>query len=249
VRSLWFTTSWDDGHPLDLRVAELLARYGFRGTFYVPRRNIEGRSVVSNAELRELGAQFEIGGHTFDHVRLDAVRDGDRQIRTVKYAIEDDLGRAISGFCYPGGVHDPAIRDQVRTAGYQYARTIQNLSFALPTDPFLLGTTLQLYPHTRVTYLKNFVRRQDWRRRAGNLRVVLRGGSFGARARDLLTRAIETGGMFHLWGHSWELEEHDLWDELEAFFAFARDRVPRDHRLDNAEVIAAASAVSKLATV
>jgi hypothetical protein len=249
VRSLWFTTSWDDGHPLDLRIAELLARYGLRGTFYVPRRNSEGRSVLSKAELRELGAQFEIGGHTFDHVRLDAVADGERQIRSVKHAIEDELGRAITGFCYPGGVHDPAIRDQVRAAGYDYARTTQNLSFVLPADRFLLATTLQWYPHSPVTYVKNFVRRQDWRARAGNLRTVLRGRSLGARARDLLVRATETGGMFHLWGHSWELEEHDLWGELEAFFAFARDRVPRDQRLDNDEVIAAASAVSKLATV
>jgi peptidoglycan/xylan/chitin deacetylase (PgdA/CDA1 family) len=249
VSSLWLTTSWDDGHPLDLRIAELLARYGFRGTFYVPRRNIEGRSVLSKAELRELGAQFEIGGHTFDHVRLDAVPDGERQIRSVKHAIEDELGRSIRGFCYPGGVHDPAIRDQVRAAGYEYARTTQNLSFALPADPFLLGTSLQLYPHSPATYVKNFIRGQDWRRRARNLERVLHARSFGDRARDLLVRAIASGGMFHLWGHSWELEEQDLWDELEAFFELARDRVPRDQRVDNAELIAAASAFSKSATV
>ena len=34
--STCITTSWDDGHPLDLRVAELLAKYGLQGTFYVP---------------------------------------------------------------------------------------------------------------------------------------------------------------------------------------------------------------------
>ena len=27
----YITTSWDDGHPLDLRVAGLLAKYGLRG--------------------------------------------------------------------------------------------------------------------------------------------------------------------------------------------------------------------------
>jgi hypothetical protein len=30
--SLWFTTSLDHGHPLDLRIAELLAARGFAGT-------------------------------------------------------------------------------------------------------------------------------------------------------------------------------------------------------------------------
>ena len=32
----YITTSWDDGHPLDLRVAELLSEYHLQGTFYVP---------------------------------------------------------------------------------------------------------------------------------------------------------------------------------------------------------------------
>ena len=30
-----FTTSWDDGHPSDLHVADLLERYGMKGTFYL----------------------------------------------------------------------------------------------------------------------------------------------------------------------------------------------------------------------
>jgi hypothetical protein len=32
-RVAYITTSWDDGHPLDLRVAELLAKYGLKDTF------------------------------------------------------------------------------------------------------------------------------------------------------------------------------------------------------------------------
>ena len=30
------TTSWDDGHPLDLRLAELLHKYDVPATFYIP---------------------------------------------------------------------------------------------------------------------------------------------------------------------------------------------------------------------
>lgn len=56
---LLFTTSWDDGHPLDLRLAELLVTYGFRGTFYVPCRNWQGEPVLSGRELRDLGRGFE----------------------------------------------------------------------------------------------------------------------------------------------------------------------------------------------
>src|SRR5688500_11915407 len=41
------TTSWDDGHPLDIRLAEMLARHGVAGTFYVPLR-YEGVPVMDS---------------------------------------------------------------------------------------------------------------------------------------------------------------------------------------------------------
>jgi len=47
----YITTSWDDGHPMDLRVAALLAKYGIAGTFYVPASTELG--AVSAAQLRE----------------------------------------------------------------------------------------------------------------------------------------------------------------------------------------------------
>ena len=50
--TLRLTTSWDDGHPLDLRLADRLAARGFTGTFYVPRHNREGRPVLSAREVR-----------------------------------------------------------------------------------------------------------------------------------------------------------------------------------------------------
>jgi len=62
------TTSWDDGHPLDLRIAELLAKHGLRGTFYVPLENT--RSTLSPAQIRDLSSAFEIGAHTFHHLVL-----------------------------------------------------------------------------------------------------------------------------------------------------------------------------------
>ena len=68
-----FTTSWDDGHPLDARVAELLSAHGFRGTFYMPLSNREGLPVMPPADVRRLGQGFEIGSHTIDHCYLQTV--------------------------------------------------------------------------------------------------------------------------------------------------------------------------------
>jgi peptidoglycan/xylan/chitin deacetylase (PgdA/CDA1 family) len=246
-----FTTSWDDGHPLDLRIAELLTSYGFRGTFYVPRRNREGRSVLSRRELALLGAQFEIGGHSYDHVRLTELPPDEaaHQVHAIKAALEDELGRPIAGFCYPRGAHDAAVRQLVRAAGFRYARTIENLWLAGPTDPFQLPTTLQLYPHSRVTYVKNLARGGHLFARARSAEVVLRGRPLGEVLRALLDRALVANGVFHLWGHAWELEEHGLWGELEAFLAYARDRVPHAQRVDNAALIAAMNADSQRSRV
>ena len=56
-KGLTITTSWDDGHPMDLRVAELLTRSGLPGTFYVPPSN--SRPTLSTAEIRGLSQESD----------------------------------------------------------------------------------------------------------------------------------------------------------------------------------------------
>jgi len=34
-------------------------------------------------------------------------------------------------------------------------------------------------------------------------------------AKELLARTVQSGGVFHLWGHSWEIEEEGQWDNLD----------------------------------
>ena len=234
------TTSWDDGHPLDARVAELLDKYGCRGTFFVPQRNSEGRPVLSGAELRSVGTRFEIGSHTRDHIRLDRVdaKAVAQQIADGKRSVEDDLGRPVVGFCYPGGVHTTAIRQAVREAGFRYARTIANFSIAPPTDRFLVPTTIQLFPHARYTYLKNFVSGRGWRQRTPQFGIALRTRNLEATLRGLLEHTVAEGGVFHLWGHSWELDEHGLWDVLETFLRIASELFPSAQRRTNSEIYA-----------
>ena len=64
MRKAIVTTSWDDGHPLDLRVVDLLARYGIKGTFYVPLL-YRSRPVMEKAQIiaildrgMEIGSQL-----------------------------------------------------------------------------------------------------------------------------------------------------------------------------------------------
>jgi hypothetical protein len=59
------TTSWDDGDPRDLRVADLLRSRDLPGTFYVPMVGPKGRKTLAAADLRTLcSTNFEIRAHT-----------------------------------------------------------------------------------------------------------------------------------------------------------------------------------------
>ena len=164
---VFLPTSWDDGHPADMRLAALLTKYNIAGTFYIPRNNSEGRPVIQKRELVELATAFEIGGHTRDHMELTRLgrEEAQDQIVDGKNYLEDALGHKVNGFCYPRGGYNSAIKSQVRQAGFVYGRTIKNLYCNSESDPFEIPTTAQFYPHTKVTYLKNHLKHGDYQKR------------------------------------------------------------------------------------
>ena len=45
------TTSWDDGHRSDMKIAKLLCERAIAGTFYIPGNEVT-RSSLLGAELR-----------------------------------------------------------------------------------------------------------------------------------------------------------------------------------------------------
>jgi peptidoglycan/xylan/chitin deacetylase (PgdA/CDA1 family) len=215
--TVWVTTSWDDGYPLDLRLAELLDRYGVSGTFYVPVRS--QLPVMGAAEIREVARRFEIGGHTLNHVRLDQVtpRAGREEIFESKQRLEDITGVPCTMFCPPSGRYRRAHLRDMRDAGYLGLRTVELMSVAYPVSSdglMRLPVTVQVYPHHLSTYLKNALKRGAWK----NLRTYFahaRGLELAQASGALLESLLENGGVLHLWGHSWELEHSRLWGTLE----------------------------------
>lgn len=261
-RPVMFTTSWDDGHPLDMRVAELLHKHGLTGTFYVPSRvapggccNPEGFDVLGTAQLRQLAAEFEIGSHTLDHKSLNSLpaQEARHQIDAGKRWLEDQLGRRVTGFCYPNGHHDAAVRELVRDCGFTYARTTEDLRDDLGSDPFQMPVSLHLHPRRRVDVARMFVREE--RRRLGEWRWLRRLPVFAAafskddfegRFRRLVDRVCAHGGVFHVWGHSWEIERIGAWSLLDNVLRYAAERVPRAARVVNENVATAAAADARL---
>src|SRR5664280_1352236 len=122
------TTSWDDGHVLDHKVANLLDTYDLPGTFYVAPRNVElrPRDRIGPRGARSLGERFEIGAHTRSHLRLPALSlaAAREEVVSGKAELEDILGQAVRSFCYPGGAYRPEHVALAREAGFTVARTV-----------------------------------------------------------------------------------------------------------------------------
>src|SRR5437667_29446 len=158
----YITTSWDDGHPLDLRVAELLAKYGLRGTFYVPMTAENG--TMSVAQVRELSCTFEVGGHTLHHVDLSGAtrQQAWHEIADSRSWLEDSTGQPCPLFCPPKGKFSQEHLHLIRKAGYRGVRSVELLSLDFPRSRaglLLLPTTVQAHPHGLLAYARNMIRR------------------------------------------------------------------------------------------
>jgi peptidoglycan-N-acetylglucosamine deacetylase len=218
--SAFCTTSWDDGHPLDQRIAELLSKYGLTGTFYIPMQN--SRPVMSASEVQQLSGSFEIGAHTVNHVVLTEVAEetAEKQIHESKKRIEDLTGSPCEAFCFPKGRFHRSHVEMVRRAGFRCARTVELLSTRFPVHRSgidLIATTVQASPHPWIAYVKNSVKRHSPRNMA-NFLLYARTRNWAETALSMLQVVTQRGGVFHLWGHSWEVEERQQWMQLESVF-------------------------------
>jgi hypothetical protein len=234
----YLTTSWDDGHPLNLRVAELLTKYGLRGTFYVPMGSENETMTVS--QIRELSADFEIGAHTLYHTTLTAVADqfAWQEIDGARTWLQDLTGVTCLMFCPPGGKYARRHLGMVQRAGYIGLRTVELLSFDLPRvikGVAVMPTTCQAFPHHANVYVRSALRRGNC---ATLWRYILNGcpSDWDAVVRLLLGRAIHRGGVFHFWGHSCELKETAEWQRLEDVLRTMRDVSIRESRVTNGQL-------------
>lgn len=191
---LTIETSWDDGHLLDLKLANLLLKYEIPGTFYIPNT-----CELSYDQIRLLAKDFEIGGHTVSHPQdIKLLRDEDirDQVFSNKMWLENIIGKKIERFCYPRGRHNEIVRKIVQEAGYTYARTTRVLDIFPPKDDFQTNTTIHLYP--RHEYQGKYM-----------LEV------FDEQMRLAVSFMKKEPVILHVWGHSWEIEKLGLWVELE----------------------------------
>lgn len=221
AKPLYITTSWDDGHPLDCKLAELLVQYGLKATFYIPIRN-GSREILDAGQIQSLSACFEIGGHTLSHCDLRATPDhvSRNEIAQCKNALEQITSVPCRSFCFPKGKFRRSHIAQIKAAGFTLARTVELMSLASPRlleGIGLMPTTIQAVPAAMSTHLKNAAKRL----RPGNFVrwASFRGENWVATLDSVLAWAADRGGVVHLWGHSWEIEQNDDWSNLDRAFS------------------------------
>lgn len=228
------TMSWDDGHPSDLRVAEIMLRYGFCGTFYVPNSNSEGKPTLSVRSLRELARQFEIGGHGKTHRPLTRMRDREcvAEIEENRDYLENTIGSCPNGFCLIRGMGGGREIKFAQSARYKYVRTIISSKNIINKFNGTLNVSRQFYNHNKFNIMKGGIRAFCSGERPN---IILEYEALPLSKRISLIAAHEKryGRAFHLWGHSWELDELDLWGELEETFKRLSDIFPPHERVDN----------------
>jgi hypothetical protein len=242
------TTSWDDGHPHDFRVAELLSKYRLTGTFYIPRSAPTG--TMDETHVRDLATSFEIGAHTLDHVYLPDVPDvrADEQIAGSKKWVEDVTGRPCPLFCPPAGKFHRHHLKIMRVAGFIGLRSVEFMSLDHPREVdglLMMPTTIQAAPHGSGPYLRNFAKRLAVRNFWFWL-LYARSPQWAKNVRSLLKATLRRGGVFHLWGHSWEITEHAQWDRLEYAFKIMSEVAHEAPCVTNGEVCR--QALAELAT-
>jgi peptidoglycan/xylan/chitin deacetylase (PgdA/CDA1 family) len=212
------TTSWDDGHSADLRVAELLAANGLKGTFYVAFNDPQPKQISDHA-LRTLYAMgMEIGSHTVTH-RLLTGR-GPAEIRfeltESKKRLEDILGAAITAFSYPQGAYTASARKALVETGYTLARSTVAFRTGRDFDPFLMPISVEFCRASPAAITRHALRDGNFLGLTRWLWIARRETDPAALSRLLFEAAVASGGIFHLNARSWEIDQNGLWPDLVA---------------------------------
>jgi len=213
---LFVVTSWDDVTKLDLKLCELLETYKLTGTFFVVNNWI-GKEI-SKDELHHISERNEIGAHTLNHVNLMHVQRevAKREISESKRLLEKVVEKPVTSFAYPQGSYDKTHAEMVRDAQYLCARTTKPFCTVPAENPYELDVTIWAYPHA-LRDLRGMFRL--FKLSPNIIFNPLRIKKWDELGKQIFDVLLESGGVFHIFGHAWQVDEIDGWQKLEDLLA------------------------------
>ena len=199
------TFSYDDGVTQDKRLIEILNKYGLKATFNINSELLGKENTilcgdkrishnkVRPEEVAELYAGHEVAVHTLTHPLLTRLSDDEvvRQVEEDRKKLSELVGYEVVGMAYPcGGLQNSdRVEDLIKAhTGIKYARTI-SLGYSFRKQE-------NLYRYKPTAFHLNF---------ADNYFLA-----------DEFFKSAEDG-IFYIWGHSYEFDIGDTWEEFEKF--------------------------------
>lgn len=210
-RSKAVTLSYDDGCRADLRMVETINRYGMKCTFNINSDRmgtVEGQWNLTPGEIEKylIGAGHEIAVHGANHNAPGSQRaiDGIQDVLNGRLGLEKTFNRIIRGLAYPdsgithfeNGASYENIRQYLKDLGIAYARTLNqdNDRFELPTDWYAWVPTAHHNNPQVLEYADRFISMDI----------------------DHAYCASRWSRLFYLWGHSFEFDNNNNWERLDA---------------------------------
>ena len=197
------TLSYDDGVRDDMKLAEIIGRYGIKCTF-----NHTGTEKMTKAEVEEyiLSKGHEIAVHGANHRAEGRIRpiEGIRDVLDCRKCLEEKYGIIIRGMAYPdsgirffnGNATYEEIRSYLKKLDIAYARSAvgDNDRFELPEDWYAWTPTAHHKNPDLMQYIETFL-------------------SIDLSERNYMS--TKDPRLFYLWGHSYEFEREKNWELLE----------------------------------
>ncbi len=205
------TLSYDDGVEQDIKLVDIMNKYGLKGTFNLnsglyaeegtvyPKGQVHRRMTKNQVLQTFKDSGQEIAVHSLTHPSLDKLPTNMviNEILLDRKNLEEQFGTIVRGMAYPYGTLNDSVVEALKVCGIAYARTvISTFDFRIPED-FLRLTATCHHNSPELEYLsKKFVEDE----------------------------ICYEPYLFYLWGHSYEFEENNNWNSIKNFASYVGNR-------------------------
>ncbi|MBQ4109980.1 MAG: polysaccharide deacetylase family protein [Clostridia bacterium] len=210
------TLSYDDAVTADIKLIEILNKYGIKATFNISScffaKDDNGHYLSRETALKLYSLYgHEPAIHTATHRFITELPTAVAMDEVVndKKALEKMFGKIITGGAYPFGDNDNKIEEIMRYAGLKYCRALQrrychNLEKPIPHRFDMPVNWLRWLPSCH----HNDPLLMEMARQFVDMKID-KSFKWGTKPK-----------LFALWGHSYEFNDDNNWEVIEKFAEF-----------------------------